>query len=302
MMQEPQLLNLSESGLLTEALFQYLSGQNRWTIEVVTWILLLLQAVYICFIARKNKLVNEYLLLPGAMYLLVMHAIPFFLPFSSILLANTFLIVAIGQLLNTYRNQKCIDQIFNIGFWIAIASLFHFSYLFFLIAAFFGLATLRAFKGKELLVLFIGTITVYLLVGTYVFWHNGSYEFWQGHIHNSIGLLSFEVSNNLDNYIALGIVLLFLLIVLLGYISIVRRQNIQFQKKVKVIYWVLLTCSIATLFYSNNILAQAAIISVPTGILLGLFLANIAQKTAEIVHLLLIVLIIAWQWHPYWLS
>lgn len=301
-MQDFQLLNLSESGLLSEMLFEYLSEQKQWTIELLTWLLLLIQAIYICLIANRNRLTSDYLLLPGAMYLLVMHAIPPFLPFSSILLANTFLIIAISQLLNTYRNQKCIDKIFNVGFWIAIASLFHFSYLFFLVAAFLGLATLRAFKGRELLVLFVGAITVYLLVGTYAFWQDSLYEFWQEHVRSNIGLLDFEVENVINNYIALGIVALLLLIVLLGYISVIRRQNIQFQKKVKVLYWVLLICGVSTIFYADNVLAQAAILSVPNGILLGLLLANISQKAAEIVHLLLIVAIIAWQWHPYWLT
>jgi hypothetical protein len=299
---DSSLIVLSNSGILAEWLFSQLDSGGRWLIETVTWIVLIAQAVYLAFIMRRHKLTDNYVLLPGAMYLLLMHLIPEFLPLSSLLLANTFLIVALDQLMKTYRSSSAARMIFDVGIWIGVACLFHFSYGIFIGLSIVGLGTMRVFKIGEVLTMWLGLACIAFLTFVYVFWNDQLLMFWSNQVSSNIRWLDFQIINQLSSYVALGLIAVVVGIVVLSYSAVVQRQNMQYQKKANVLYWTLLLGGLVILINVDNTLAQAAIISVPAGALLGLLLANISKTTAEVVHLLLLFAVLVWQWHPYWLK
>ena len=102
--------------------------------------------------------------------------------------------------------------------------------------------------------------------------------------------------------VELLIIIFPLLFVLFGYGAIMQRQNIQFQKKVGVLYIIAAISPLALLLQTQVSWSHIAILTVPIGLLLGLFLASINKMIAEILHFILLVMILAWQFHPYWLG
>ncbi|MEM1327515.1 MAG: hypothetical protein AAGI23_16260 [Bacteroidota bacterium] len=299
---DSSLIVLSNSGILSDWLLGKLADSSVLVIEAITWILLVGQAVYLSLIARKHQLVANQILMPGAMYLLVMNLIPEFLPLSSILFANTFLMLALNQLLKTYRHSSAARLIFDVGIWVAVACLFHFSYGGFILLSLVGLGTLRAFKISEAITMWLGVLCIAFLLFAHAFWYDQLAIIWSEQVLNNVSWLDFQMNNDLVTYISLSLVGIIVAIVIFGYSGIVQRQNIQFQKKVNVLYWTLLIGGIAILFNVDNTVIQAAIIGIPAGVLLGLLLSNISKTTAEVIHLLLFIAVVAWHYHPYWLK
>ena len=119
-------------------------------------VIVFLQSLLINIIVAKFRMATSVSLFPGLFYALLASMIPEFLALSPALMANTFFILALWELLETYRKNNVAGHIVNVGFWIGIASLFYFSEVVFLLLAFIGLNVLRAFKFKEVMMLWIG--------------------------------------------------------------------------------------------------------------------------------------------------
>jgi len=144
-------IELSQSGIFSELLYQWISPHSMEGFVVAT-ILVFLQAVTINVIVGKYRIANEISLLPGMFYVLLSSAFSEFLYLSPLILANTFYIIVLMELFSIYRKYSAAGAIFNIGLWTGVASLFYGSYLFLFILAMAGLGILRSFKLKEQLI------------------------------------------------------------------------------------------------------------------------------------------------------
>ena len=100
---------------------------------IVGILLVFVHAVMINVIVARFRMANEVSLLPGVCYILLASSIPEFLNLSPILLANTFFIIALFELFGSFRQKSVIANIFNVGFWLGIGSLFYFSEIIFIL-------------------------------------------------------------------------------------------------------------------------------------------------------------------------
>lgn len=290
------------SGVLFTWVSDFVEGKAFWMEDVFCVVLLFIHAIYITLFLRKHQMSGEHILLPSALYLLTACAIPAFLHFTPTLFANTFLLIAIDQIMGIYRNPNSAGKIFNIGFWIAIASLFYFSYSCFLLLAIFGLSSLRAFKVNEFLTLIIGALSVYFLAYAYALWTDQFWSFHQLQILDNVAFLDFWNHSSTSIYVQLVIVGIFLSITLITYGVIVRRQNMQFQKRTGVLYIIAAVSATSLLFQANIDIAHAGVLVAPVGILIGLMVNSLNKTSAEIIHLFLLLLVLMWQASPYWMN
>jgi len=188
---------------------------------------------------------------------------------SPALLANTFFILALWELFETYRKNDVAGHIVNVGFWIGIASLFYFSELVFLLLAFIGISVLRAFRLKEFLMLLLGFLVPYIMSGVYFLWNDQLAVFWQTHVLESFSFFDINIVSGLKSYINLGIMALIGLIIFFSFNSYYAKKNIQAQKNITVLYWGLFFALISIVFQSNIQFYHFLIFMVPAGILLS---------------------------------
>ena len=116
----------SSAGVLSHVAYNYL-GTHGWLPDLISLILVLLQALLLNILSARFRVSREVTMFPGLFYILLMSTLPSFLHLSPVLMGNTFLILAISSLFNAYNKSSVADSIFNIGFWIGVASLFYFS-------------------------------------------------------------------------------------------------------------------------------------------------------------------------------
>ncbi len=284
-------------GIWSDNVFEWLNENLLWS-NLLAFGLLLIHATLINVIAAHHRLGHELNLFPGLFYILVASLIPDFLQFSPILIANTFLIFAMMELFSTYKVPSCADRIFNIGFWIGVASLFYFSFIIFVIWGLIGLGILRAFRIKERLILIIGSFVPYFLAGTYYFFFDNYNLFIQNHIFDNLGFLDFQETVNTETIFKLIILGVLLAVVLLSNAQYKAKQVIQVQKKIEILFWLLLIAFFTVLFQSQLRIEHCLISSVPLGILLALNFTDMKSQWAESIHLIILVAVLAWQFRP----
>lgn len=260
------------------------------------------QALLINIIVAKFRMANGVSLFPGLIYALLTSMFPEFLSLSPALMANTFFIVALWELYETYRKNNVAGNIFNVGFWIGVASLFYFSEVVFLVLALIGLNVLRVFKFKELLMLLIGFLVPYIISSVYFFWNDSLKAFLQKYIYDSFSFLDFYILNDISSYIKLGFMALLGLIVFISFNEYYAKKNIQAQKNISVLYWIIFIATISFFIQTEVQFFHLLLFTVPIGILLSFNFQKFNPPIAEAIHLLLFVAIIVWQFNPLWLN
>ncbi len=289
---------LGKGGLLSDGLNTWI-GQGNWLSHTIALILVVFQAVYLNVIITQQRMASEISLFPGVFYILIASCIPDFLYLSPPLIGASFIIIATNELLKTYKQYSCADNIFNVGFWVGVASLFYFSYIIFILVGWVGLNILRAFKIKERLALLLGLFAPYFLVYTYYFWYDRTAYFWATQFGDATAFWDLVAQEPIWVYIKLGIFLVFILIALFSFRSYMYRKNIRVQKNISIIYWLLLF-SAATLFIQANISTTHLFVSVvPLGILISFNFIDLSSRWAEMWHFILLVAILVFQFFPF---
>ena len=277
----------SNAGVPSLWIFEFVSrvGINPALLSLA---LVFVQAFYINLMYRNYRATQEVTLLPGVFYALAASLIPEFMNLSPILLANTFLLLAIENVYSVYRANDCADKIFNIGFWIGVASLFQFSFTMFLVAFFVGLTIMRGFRLNEFLMFFIGFFIPHLLLSVYMFWTNQLGAMKQN-LADNLGFFNIQMHH--EQFASLKILLMCILIAFVFITSgmLYSKRNVTAQKYVSILYWVLFAALGTILMQSHVSLQHFLILSVPLGILLSFCLQSINSNTTEMVHLLIVV-------------
>ena len=260
--------------------------------NIIVNILIFLQALIINHIFIRHKLSKEITLFAGLFYVIFVSLVKDNNMLSNVLIANTFIILALNYLLQTYKIPQATAYIFNSGFLIGVASIYYSPYFAFLLFGVVALLQLRSFKIVEKIQFFTGAITPYFLLFTYRYWYDIPFVelnfikdiFFRLPVLKTDSLLVFYVS----------VIILFLILIfsLINYGSFTAKKIIQTQKKIDIIYWHLLFCLISYFIFSSENVSHMVTLATPLSILFGISVSDTKHKVLyELLHILLISLI-----------
>lgn len=262
---------------------------------ILTLLVVFVQGVLINTMVNKYRLFREVTLFPGLFYILVVSAVQDFLPLSSILLGNTFLILAIYNLLSIFKAKKCADGIFNTGLWIGTAALFYHAFAFFLFLGLIGLLVLRNFKLKELLMIISGYILPFIFSSAYYFWQDQFSEYWQVHFFTQFNFLDFRWAGGWNTYYKLIILMLLFAVGLFNRYTF--EKSYQTRSFMNIFYTALFISGLTFFFQENIQISHFLIIATPLSILLAASFLSMSKTTAELIHLLLFMGILLFQFN-----
>lgn len=284
--------------LLSDWVLRQTGGSDWWS-SLTALLVLWLQALIINSIVARNRLATEINLFPGLFYILVGSAIPAFQDLSPFHLANTFLILSFGQLIRVYRQNRCMDHLFNAGFFIGLASLFYGPYLLYLLPVLVGLNILRAFNGREWMATILGAMLplIWLLIVGFLTDQSISYrQQW----YDSFNFLDAELqAMNGMTLGSFGIMGLAVIWVLTSYGANMQKTIIEMRKKIDIQYWLLLFAFVVAVCSAQLSLSHLLLLAPMTGILLSYQFTRMARATAEIVHLLLVIVVLLFHYLVY---
>jgi hypothetical protein len=284
----PLPLAAKNQGILSSTVY-HLMAADGFSGHITTVLLIFFQAIMINALVAKYRVWSDTNIMPGAIYALVASILPEYLNLSPILLGNTFLILALYYLCGVYKNQKCADQIFDVGLWIGVASLFQFSFSIFVLWGIAGLLLLRGINMKEMLMFFIGFLVPYILTAVYLFWVGKTSLLWQHHISDNVGYMNIIIHSLPITLVKIGIIGFLLLFIFLRSGSFYSRRNVGSQKYVSLIYFALFAAASTSIVQVNFSLEHLLILAVPVGILLSFAFQSVESNIAEALHTVLFI-------------
>ena len=290
---------LSQPGIFTHAVWEWIAPDSTWGF-VLSTLLVVLQGIMINLLVSQYRIAREISLFPGLFFVLFSSAFTEFLYLSPLILANTFYIIVLYELFSTYRKYSAAGAIFNLGWWLAIGSLFYFSYFFLLVLGIIGLGMLRSFTFREQLTLLCGLLAPYIMTGTYYFVTDQFDSFWKVQMVDSFGFLDLHGTMNWIIYIKIAMISFLLGVLVFSYNQYTKKKSIQQQKYIDVLFLGLIVAILPLLFQANIHLDHLLILVPPAAILISFNFQTARRGTAEAIHFLLLIGILLLQFSFWW--
>ncbi len=285
-------------GILSRKIYEAIGAVGAVP-DIVASILIFTHAFAINIIVANHRLADSVSLFPGLFYALICCALPEFLHLSPLHLANTFFLISLSELLKVYKKPDCPDNIFNVGFWTSVGSLFYPSYLIFVPFGLAGLNALRAYNLREWLMLIVGAIVPYLLLSVVFFWMDALPELIQMQFIQNFAFLNFKYYDDPTVYFKIIFVDAFLLVAIFSYSLYMYKKVMPVQKKIGTLYQALLFGGLTLLFQADIQLDHLLVLAIPLGIMLSFNFQSITPRWAETLHLIIIAVALFFQYQQF---
>jgi hypothetical protein len=284
-----------QNGILTNLIFNAL-GHYSLVIKMATIALLIYQAIQINRLVSLNRLTVENSLFAGVFYLLILSLSLEFIPLQAPLIANTFIIVMLMDIFKQTRNVDLHLNIFNVGLWAGLASLFYFPYIIFFPAGLLGVIYLRSFKSIDLFRALLGLLIPYFLVGTCLFLFDRLPELWTDHIAGALRFLDIQEPLSWKGYTLLGFFGVTLFMSLASLNTFGNGLNIHVRRKISVLMIILMTSLLLMVLVSNTSVLSLLFLSIPVSVFLAIMFLKLEPQFGEVLHFLILAIAIAFQY------
>jgi hypothetical protein len=255
--------------------------------QIITLIVVLIGALFVNFLVIEQEITSKTNYLPAFFYILFSFSATTRSVVEPILVANLFVIPALYFLINSYRKDYALMDVFKSGIFMGLASFFCIHYIVAFPLMFFALVILRPFSWREWSIMLIGLITpLYLYVSICYLTTSDAFVVF-GMIKEAVSSLQKLIIS--EYYIAFilmsGLTLVF---ALFHYFAKGFGGKVKTQKTKYVLLWMLLFCLIMVFFeqVSDMILLPCII---PLSIFIGDYLSELKQL--KIANTLLVLFI-----------
>ena len=285
----PFLVEKSEN-ILIVLISEYLSS-TLWQ-NIFSNILIFFQVLLINYLFIKHRISREITLFSGIVYVLVLGLIETNSLLLPILIANTFVILALNCILNTYKLPDASANIFNSGFYIGFASIIYTPYFALILFGIIALLLLRSFKLKEKIQFILGLSIPYIFLFTYKYWFDIKFIELDFIREIFFRLPTVRIYGNIVFYISIFVLFIFVLVSLLCYGFFTSKKSIQVQKKIDVFYWLMFFSLISFLVFKTNDSQHLVSLAFPVSIFIGILISDSKHKIFyELIHIILLALI-----------
>ncbi len=281
-------------GLLKTPLTNY-----AWISPAISGLLCFVQALLINDIVNENKITTKKNYLAGMLFIVIFSFFKESLLLTPASLSLTFLILSTRKMFSLIKKEKAFGDVFDIGFLVAVAGLFYFPCMLFVLFAFIGLGIMKAFNYRDWVIVLLGFISPFIMVFTWYFWFDNTPQLLKdiGNIHGHIWLAGMGLKP--VDYLLFGSLILFMLagfVLLPGalYSSLIQVRKFA-TALVTLIFMIIIAFGLQQTVHSSH----WVLLSLPLAIIFSMVLMQIKVKyVSEVMHLILILLVLAGQYLP----
>ena len=170
----------------------------------------------------------------------------------------------------------------------SVASLFYFPFLAFVIFGIVGIMSLRSFKIGERLQLICGAFIPLFLMGSWMYFLKTLSKFYPDYFSLNLSVFNQFVSSQYT-WITMGVFMMIIILVVLGYNGFTMKKSIQVQKKIDVLYWTVLVSALSVFLVDNITESHFIVVIAPISGLFALLFLRIRNKmTMELIHLMML--------------
>lgn len=270
-----------------------------WLSPVLAAVLSLAQALLINNIVNENKMLAKKNYLAGLMFIITASFFKESLVLSPALLSLTFVIIATERMFSLIRKENAFGDVYDIGFLITIAGLFYFPAMLFILFAYIGLGTMRAFAYRDWVIILLGFISPLIVLFTWYFWFDktGALLPDLANMHNHTWLNRVQLKP--EGWMLFGSMLLLTAASLVLLPGALYSSLIQVRKFSTTLIALLFLIAVAFTMQQTAHLSHWVLLSLPLGIIISMVIMQIKNKVvSEVIHLILILLVLAGQYLP----
>jgi hypothetical protein len=266
---------------------------------VLSGILCFVQALLVNGIINSNKILPRKSYVGGLFVIIFSSLFKEGLLLSPASLALTFLILFISRLFSLFKKDKPNSEIFDIGFFIAVATLFYFPSILFIILAFIDMATIRPFVIREWIIVLTGFVCPFYLLFVVYFWFDRTGFLLPDIVNLQNGVWLRAIAMGYVRWSMIGAVTLLTLLLLVMVPSTLYSKLIQVRKFSTLLVVFIVFAGVSFLLQQKINLSHFVLLSLPLGIISSLVAMQIKSKlVSEVVHLILILLVVTGQFLP----
>ncbi len=268
---------------------------------VLSLIMLIAQAVIINFVATAKSFTDRYSALPGLLYLILMCSTTVMIAPHPVLFANIFLILALNKLFDVQQDEHVMKQVFNVGFLIAIAALFHYPAIFLFLALILSVFVYYLVSVRTIVAAFIGLLTPFAFLALYYYLTDMFLE-WITHLTISVEpMLVFQLDTGVYQKAFIAIVAMLSVFAFLRLQLIYKSTKpIRIRKRITVLVLFFLASVASFLVVADHVYVHYGIMLIPLSIALAVFFYDLRNtRLAEIVFSVLFILILASRYAGY---
>ena len=253
-------------------------------------LLIYLQAVMINVMCRQYNILYKSTYLPGLMYVVFSSLFNIFLYTNTVLFANFFVILLIGQLFSLYKSNFSYQSVFLSGLIVATGTLFYFPLLLVFPIIWVSLFILRPFNWREYTIALLGFISPVFIIECISYLFNSN----QWYLFESVQELitSFKIpAVNIDYLPFLGICALLFILSIVRFLVEGFGNTVKKQKSKNCFFWYMLL--ILPVFFISGTSYEKTMVfySIPIAFLVGDFFGSI--KRIKIANILLVIFVLA---------
>jgi hypothetical protein len=283
-------LKEAESNILQKIVYLNIPGA-LWQ-NIVACTLIYFHILLLNYIFSKHKLARETTMFSGVFYTLFVSLVVDNNALLPVLIANTFMLLALKNILDTLKNNQATSYIFTSGFMIGIASLFYSPYFAFIVFGVISLLQLRSFKILEKLQFFIGVFIPYYFLFAYRYWND--IPFVELNFIKNIFFRwpALNVNSLLILYVSAVVLIISVIFSIVNYGNITSKKAVQTQKKIDIFYWFMLFCLLSFLIFSTENTSHLITLSIPLALLTSIAASESKNRIFyELLHIFLIAVI-----------
>ena len=270
-----------------------------WLSTFLAATLSFIQAMLVNNIVNENKILAKKNNLAGLLFIIVSSFFKESLFLSPELLSLTFVILSTQRMFSLIKKEKAFGDVFDVGFLVAIAALFYFPSILFLLFAYIGVGTMRAFSYRDWIIILLGFISPYIVVFTWYFWFDKTPVMLSelANIHGHAWLTGIALKPS--DWMLLGALLLLTAMALALLPGALYSSLIQVRKFSTSLITLLFLIILAFGLQQSAHLSHWVLVSLPLAIIFSMVLMQIKNKwVSEVMHLILILLVLAGQYLP----
>lgn len=261
-------------------------------------LLVWLQGLGMSFLANQYRMGPQATLFPGLFIAFLYSATPEFYGLTPHLVANSFLVLAILQLYKVYKHQETSQSVFNAGILISLAALTVQGYIVFVLLGWIGIGIMRSRRFLEFLQYGIGFLLPWCFLGVMDFLLEPAGTFMELAGYSWGWPPVFVGPEGIRIQIQMVLLILLLIAVVSRYNKVSLGETMQVQKNIQVLHWACLLTLTSLLIVPRVESAHFLLTVVPLGTLLGLWMARLRPGQAEMVHFLLFIAVLVYQYFP----
>ncbi|MEP6647844.1 MAG: hypothetical protein ABJC12_12215 [Saprospiraceae bacterium] len=252
--------------------------------------LVFIQAAMINRLFIRQSMLGEINLFPGLSYILLTSLHPSFIGVSSVLLANTALLIALIYLFDILKKEKQEEIRFMAGWWLAVAGLFYTPYMVLVIFGLIAMSMLKTLKVKDIFQYLTGYFSPFFIGWLVRIILIRQFQPRILHVFDQFGIPSFGNGHGTPDIIVATLLAMLMLFTLLGYSQIIARKNIHAQKKIDTLYALIFFCIPMALFCETLGASFLMVFLIPFSLFLALLLRMLRHPAiAESIHFILFV-------------